>query len=157
MLYDYFRASDAEAVAELMADLDGGPVVRASGSPMPDAIDAKWLDPSMVLSWVIAFALDVPWDIHLAGDELVWPGGAGRDMEYQGPWVVAIGESARDALADIPEDRMPELAERWSRIDELAQFDDMSPELMLSFLRQFVRLAGNARTSGETVYCWMSL
>jgi hypothetical protein len=99
----------------------------------------------------------VAWDINLAKDELVWPAGAAQDTDYHGPWVVSIGESARDALAEIPEDRMPELAQRWSGIEELTPFSDVTPELMLEFLRQFVRLARNARTSGDTIYCWMSL
>jgi hypothetical protein len=153
MLNDYFRASDAETVAKLMIELDGGPVAPA----VPDAVDGKNLDPVMVLGQLLAFALDAPSASRLVTMDLVWPAGAEDDGDYMGPWVADIGTRARDTLADITEDRMPGLAQRWAGIDELSPFSDMSPELMLSFLRQFVGLARTAREAGDTIYCWMSL
>ncbi|MGW2621987.1 hypothetical protein [Micromonospora taraxaci] len=157
VLYDYFRASDDEAVAKLMAATDGGPVVREGVSPVVDAVDGKAVDPPVVLGKVVSFALDVPWATELIGERLVWPAGAGEDLEYEGPWVVVLSEHARNALAEIPDDRLPSLAERWSHIEELSYYSDTQPEVMLSRLREFVELARRARTSGENIYCWICL
>ncbi|MEW2380263.1 hypothetical protein AB0883_29735 [Micromonospora sp. NPDC047812] len=157
VLYDYFRASDDEAVAKLMTATDGGPVVREGDSAVVDAVDGKGIDPRVVLGKVVSFALDAPWDAHLIGERLIWPDGAGEDPEFEGPWVVVLSERARDALAEIPDDRMPGLADRWSHIEELSHYSDMQPEVMLSRLREFVGLARRARTSGESIYCWICL
>ncbi|WP_446213461.1 hypothetical protein [Micromonospora sp. IBSANI012] len=157
VLYDYFRASDDEAVAKLMAATDGGPVVREGDSPVVDAVDGKGIDPPVALGKVVSFALDVPWATDLIGERLIWPDGAGEDPEYEGPWVVAMSERARDALAEIPDDRLPGLADRWSHIEELSHYSDTQPEVMLSRLREFVGLARRARTSGESIHCWICL
>ncbi|MEV4480358.1 hypothetical protein [Micromonospora coxensis] len=157
VLYDYFRAADDEAVAKLMAATDGGPVVREGGSPVADAVDGKGIDPTVVLGKVVSFALDVPWATDLIGDRLVWPDGVGEDPAYEGPWVVVLSGRARDALAEIPDDRLPDLAERWSHIEELSYYSDTQPKVMLSRLREFVGLARRARTSGDSIYCWICL
>lgn len=157
VLYDYFRAQDSEAVAKLMAATGGGPLVRQAELPVADAVDAKGIDPSVVLGKVMSFALDVPWDVDLAGIRLVWPDGADEDEGYEGPWVVVLSERARDALAEITDDRFPDLAARWSRIDELSHYRDVQPEMMLSLLRELVGLARRARAAGDSLYCWMCL
>ncbi|MFU8873523.1 hypothetical protein [Micromonospora sp. SL4-19] len=157
VLYDYFRASDDEAVAKLIAATDGGPVVREEDPPAVDAVDGKGIDPRVVLGKVVSFALDVPWATDLIGERLIWPDGAGEDPEYEGPWVVVLSERARDALAEIPDDRLPGLAERWSHIEELSYYSDTQPEVMLPRLRELVGLARRARTSGESIYCWICL
>ncbi|WP_030488160.1 hypothetical protein [Micromonospora chokoriensis] len=157
VLYDYFRAVDDEAVAKLMAATDGGPVVRAEDSPVEDAVDGKGIDPTVVLGKVVSFALDVSWSTDVIGDRLIWPEGAREDLEYEGPWVVVLSDRARDALADIPDDRLPGLAKQWSHIEDLSHYSDAQPEVMLSRLREFVGLARRARTSGESIYCWICL
>ncbi|MEV0723876.1 hypothetical protein AB0I37_13975 [Micromonospora purpureochromogenes] len=157
LLYDYFRAPDEEAVGKLMAATDGGPVVREGDSPVADAVDGKGIDPPVVLGKVVSFALDVPWAADLIGERFIWPSGAGEDPEYEGPWVVVLSERARDALAEISDDRLPGLADRWSHIEELSHYSDTQPEVMLSRLREFAGLARRARTSGESIYCWICL
>ncbi|MEU7928884.1 hypothetical protein [Micromonospora sp. NPDC049107] len=157
VLYDYFRARDDEAVVKLMASTDGGPVVRDEGSAVEDAVDGKGIDPAVVLGQVVSFALDVPWKADLVGERLVWPEGAGEDREYEGPWVVVLSDRTRDVLAEIPDDRLPGLAEQWSHIEELSRYSDVRPEVMLSRLREFVGLARRARTNEESIYCWICL
>ncbi|PZW01655.1 hypothetical protein SAMN05443287_10321 [Micromonospora phaseoli] len=157
VLYDYFRTGDEEAVAKLMAATDGGPVVREGGSPLVDALDAKGIDPSVVLGKVVSFALDVPWTAGLVGERLVWPDGPGPDPEYEGPWVAALSDRARDALAGVTDDQLPGLADRWSRIEELSHYSDMQPGAMLSVLHEFVGLARRARANAESLYCWICL
>ncbi|MBM0277435.1 hypothetical protein [Micromonospora tarensis] len=157
VLYDYFRAPHDEAVAKLMDTTDGGPVVREQASPLEDAVDGKGIDPPVVLGKVVSLALDVPWSVGLVRERLVWPDGAREDLEYQGPWVVALSDDTRNALAGIPDERMADLADRWSRVEELSHYSHTQPAVMLSRLREFVGLARRARTSGESIYCWISL
>jgi len=157
VLYDYFRAPDDEAVAQLMAETDGGPIMGEAGATDLDVVDGKGIDPSVVLGQVVAFALDVPWAADLIGERLAWPQDVAQDPEYEGPWVVLLSERIRDALAEISDERMPGLAERWSRIEELSHYSDTGPEAMLSCLQEFVGLARRARASCEGIYCWICL
>lgn len=157
VLFDYFRASDDEAVAKLMAATNSGSVMQEGISLLVDAVDGKGIDPPVVLGQVVSFALDVPWSLDLIGERYVWPDGTDEDLEYEGPCVVALSERARDVLAEIPDDRLPHLADRWSRIEEFSRYSDVQTEVMLARLREFVGLARRARESGENIYCWISL
>ncbi|MFG1885256.1 hypothetical protein [Micromonospora sp. NPDC049102] len=141
----------AGAVAKLMVCTGGGPVVCDGDSSVEDAVDGKGIDPAVVLGQVVSFALDVPWKADLVEERLVWPEGAGEDREYEGPWVLVLGDRTRDVLAEIPDGRLPGLAEQWSRIEELSRYSDVRPEVMLSRLRAFVGLARRARTNGESI------
>jgi hypothetical protein len=58
-------------------------------------------------------------------------------------------------LADIPPERIPGLAQRWSGIEEFSGF--APPEFLTSATEQLVALANRARDAGESLYCWMSL
>jgi hypothetical protein len=145
-MYDYFRAAGPDAVVAMMDD--------TTGASVPDAVETKWIDPFVVLGQIIAFSLDEPWSIRLVGGGLLWPRG-GRDPEYDGPRVTSIGDRARDALADITEDRMPDLAERWSRVPELSGFG-MTPDDLQPLLHDLVVLARTARANGQSLYCWIS-
>jgi hypothetical protein len=157
LLYDYFRAADGASVAKLMEFTGGGSLLRHGQDPLADAVDAKAIDPTVVIGQLVSFALDVPWSPELLDAKLVWPADAAQDEEDEGPWVVVLAERARDALDEIADDRLPELAARWSHIEELSRYDDVRPDTMLPVLTQLVGLARRARGAGEALYCWMSL
>ncbi|WP_405109386.1 hypothetical protein OG559_28445 [Micromonospora sp. NBC_01405] len=154
VLYDYFRAADDETVAASMAATNGGPLVGAAAPPEADVVEAKGVDPSVVLGQAVSLALDVPWDVNLVDDRLVWPDAGAAAAGHDGPWVVRLGDRARDVLAALAEDRLPALADRWSRIEELSWGE---PAGMLPVLRRLVGLARRAQASGQHLYCWMSL
>ncbi|NBE84126.1 hypothetical protein [Micromonospora rubida] len=154
VLYDYFRAADDEAVAALMAATNGGPLVGPAAPAEADVVEAKGVDPSVVLGQAVSLALDVPWAVDLVGDRLIWPDAAAAQAEHDGPWVVRLGDRVRDVLAAVAEDRLPALADRWSRIEELSWGE---PAGMLPVLRLLVGLARRAQASGQHLYCWMSL
>jgi hypothetical protein len=59
------------------------------------------------------------------------------------------------ALADASPDLLREVAEPWSRTEELAGWRDHG-ELAMD-LGALAGLARQARTSGGRLYCWMSL
>ncbi|WP_405096594.1 hypothetical protein [Micromonospora sp. NBC_01412] len=154
VLYDYFRAADDEAVAALMAATNGGPLVGPAAPPGVDVVEAKGVDPSVVLGQAVSLALGVAWDADLVDDRLIWPDAGAAGAEHDGPWVVRLGDRVRDVLAAVAEDRLPALADRWSRIEELSWGE---PAGMLPVLRQLVGLARRAQAGGQRLYCWMSL
>jgi hypothetical protein len=143
VLYDYFRAPDDAAAEALMAATDGGPVMVYGGDrPVADAVDAKGIDPSVILGQLVASVRGVEWTPDVVGDELVWPE-SGSDEENEGPWVVVLGDPARDTLAGIADGRLAEVADRWSDIEELA---GSRGEELLPTLVGLVGLARRART-----------
>lgn len=153
VLYDYFRAADDAAVHALIAANAGGPILGGVG-PEVDGVDAKSIDPAVCLGQLVAYALGVDWEPDLVGDDLIWSSEV--DDGQHGPWVAVLGDPARDTLAAVPADRMPELATRWAAIEE---FDDghTTAETLLPVLRDLVGLAARARTAGDHLYCWIRL
>ena len=152
VLYDYFRAADDAAVVALMDRLDGGPVA-VGGESVVDAIDFKGIDPDIALGQLIAFALEVPWDLDIVDSELVWPSEE-EAMSGESPVVTSLPDSARDALAGIGAQRVGPLAERWARIEEFKHYSGMTVEDWSGLVQEVIGLAQRARDSGEHLYCW---
>jgi hypothetical protein len=101
-------------------EAEGGDRRRFTDSPVTDqvvdGVDAKGIEPVVVI-------LDIPW---------------GSD----GPWVVALEDRVRDALAGVDDARLPELAAWWTEIEEPAGYTDA--EVMLS---------GRAALAGPATTC----
>ncbi|MEU6789651.1 hypothetical protein ABZ912_61635 [Nonomuraea angiospora] len=154
VFYDYYRAVSRQAAMESLAVV-----------PPFDAVEAKGIDPIVVLGQLVALAREIPY-----GPDLVWtatvhppPEGApatieewealAEDSPYkEGPGIEELPADVRDTLAGIPEGRLGELAERWGRIEEFAGFppaDGFLPQV-LTELRD---LAQRAQQEDEMIYC----
>jgi hypothetical protein len=157
MLYDYFRCADTSAVIELMQRTDGGPVAVGGLEQVVDAVDAKGINPDLALAQLIGLVIDAPPVVGLVKTTLVWPAGVEDDPDYEGPWVEAIDDGTRDVLAAVPDPRIPELAARWGRTEELPEYEELAPDTLASVLTDLVALARRARAAHEHVYCWESL
>lgn len=156
VLFDYFRAADPAAVAKLMEATAGHSPIYPDGPVVADGVDAKGIEPVVTLGQLIAMILDVEWDTALADGDLVWPAGeSGEDDD--GPWVQAVNQQARDALAGVDDARLPELAERWAGIEELSAASPEAVEGLHAVATDLVALARRARAAGDQLYCWMSL
>jgi len=155
VLFDYFRAPDGQAVDELMAANDGM-VIRADRAPLVDAVESK-LEYAVTLGMLVAFARDVEWSPEIMGDTFAWPPDGEEDEEYDGPWVVQLGDDARDTLAGISDDEMSGLSERWGQIEELARSEPLAPDAMLPIMGDLVGLARRAHAAGDHLYCWICL
>lgn len=151
VLYDYFRAADAAAVADLMEATDGHSPLFPDGPPMADCVDAKGIEPVVTLGKLIAMILDVAWSSDLADGPLVWPAGE-QDEDDDGPWVQAVDQRTRDALAGVDDARLPELAERWAGIGSPDEVEDLR-----TVATDLVGLARRAQAAGDQLYCWVSL
>lgn len=150
VLFDYFRAGTADAVRKTMDEQDGG-------SPLGvyDGADLKGIEPAVTLGQVVGFALGREWSVGLVAESLIWPEDAREDIEYEGPWVSVLDDGSRDALAAIPADDIPELAERWARIEEFHGNADIA--YLREVLTDVSALAVRAREHDESLYVWSSL
>ncbi|MEV6443155.1 hypothetical protein [Amycolatopsis sp. NPDC051716] len=81
-LFDYFRATDADAVRQVIDARRGHTPV----GDVFDGIEAKGVDPTVVLGMMIAAIQQVPWNPDLVADSLVWPAGREAD-ELMFCWI----------------------------------------------------------------------
>ncbi|MCG6493749.1 hypothetical protein [Kitasatospora sp. A2-31] len=162
VLTDYFRAVDAASVVRALEQEDGGSPLTAV-PPVFDGVEAKRVDPGVVLAMLIAAVRKVEWRVDLVGETTVWPTGPapgrdGLDDEdspwVTGPWVSELAPQVRDALARVRDADVPAVAARWAQAEELhgAPAEEVQP-----LVEELVRLARRARDGGEQLYCWMSL
>ncbi|MEN3611594.1 hypothetical protein AAH979_18800 [Plantactinospora sp. ZYX-F-223] len=156
VLYDYFRARDADAVLALMT-ATGGHALDPAAHPETGVLDLKGIEPTVTLGRLVGFVLGKQWRTDLVPTDLVWPPPDQIDQrEYEGPWVFTVGERARDALAGVTDDQVPGLAARWAAIEEFA-WHPPEPQLLASTLAELVALARAARAAGDNLYCWCCL
>ncbi len=162
VLTDYFRAADAASVVRVLQGVDDRPLV-GGGSPHFDGVEAKRLDPVLVLGELIAAIRQVPWEAGLVDESPVWPttpepGPSGPQAEDDpwatGPWVVELAASVRDTLAEVSDADVPTVVARWVQTEELrpAGVEDMQP-----LAEELIQLARRARSVGEKLYCWICL
>lgn len=157
VLHDYFRAPGAATVVALMDRHDADSPETIEGWPT-EVVAVKNIDPGVALGQLVGFVLGEPWTPGLVDDRLVWPGGQDPDLlvEHEGPWVRELGDQARDALAGVADDRVPELAARWVRIEEIS-WPGAPDDALVPLLTDLVALARAARAADEHLYCWTCL
>ncbi|MEU6348691.1 hypothetical protein ABZ896_05130 [Streptomyces sp. NPDC047072] len=159
VLYDYFHAPDHTTATD-QAIGPGGDWLR--GSSLEDVgadwIDAKGLDPDVVLAQLVAFAEGVRLADQQDAPELVWPEPpypqAGSD-DPDSPWntgliLQQLPDRWRDLLATLPEDAVPMVAAQWFEIEEVDFADYLHVK---DTVETFMALASRARAAGAHVYC----
>ncbi|MBR7835355.1 hypothetical protein KDL01_18925 [Actinospica durhamensis] len=161
VLHDYFRAPDPSTAIDWAVG-PGGDWHQHGGLDDygADWIDAKNLDPFVVLGQLIAFARAVPFDARststalLWPDEQAWPYGVQRPGR-ESPWdegltLVRLPEEWVTALAEISDEQMPRLALRWKDIEEIRFAEAADAE---GYIEVFRALARRARDHGQGLYC----
>ncbi|MER6607594.1 hypothetical protein ABT282_17160 [Streptomyces sp. NPDC000927] len=162
VLTDYFRAVDAASVVQALEQTDGASPLYAEPSVF-DGVEAKRVDPSVVLGQLIAAVQQTEWRVDLVGETTVWPtspapGPEGPETDddpwVTGPWVSQLDPLVRDALAGVHDSEIPAIAARWVQAEELreARAEDMRP-----LVESLVLLARRAHDAGDQLYCWMLL
>jgi hypothetical protein len=73
VLFDYFRAPDGETALRLLDEGDGVPRGPATIGAGVDALDAKGIDPYVILGKLVGLILGVPWSVGLVETVGVWP------------------------------------------------------------------------------------
>ncbi|TQE34825.1 hypothetical protein Sipo8835_14180 [Streptomyces ipomoeae] len=162
VLTDYFRAPNAAAVVQSLEETDGGSPLHAE-PPVFDGVDAKRVDPVVVLGQLVAAIRRTEWRVDLAEQTTVWPtspepGPDGPESEDDpwatGPWVSELHPLVRDTLAGVRDSEVPAVVTRWVQAEELqgASLEETQPLAEELFL-----LSRRAHEAGERLYCWMSL
>ncbi|MFD1934894.1 hypothetical protein ACFSKW_25810 [Nonomuraea mangrovi] len=160
-MYDYYRAADRQAA---VVDPDSGRAGRKH--PAFDAVEAKWIDPGIVLGQLVALVRDVPYSLDLVQTTSLYPPPEGgpktleewealpEDSPYQeGPCIDELPAHVRDTLAGIPDSRVADLAERWGRIEEFIAPPDTG--YLTTLITELRDLAQRAQEENQMIYCWM--
>ncbi|GLX00547.1 hypothetical protein [Microtetraspora sp. NBRC 16547] len=169
VFYEYYRAADREAAVVQ----PGCPRVVADPSrefPAFDVVETKWIEPKVILGQLVAFIGDADFSLDLVGMVTLYPPPEGapkseeewaalpEDSPYvEGPGIEELTVNVRDVLAGADDARLPLVAERWSKIEELSHFGPDDGAYMLSLVGDLVELARRAKASDEMLYCWSSL
>ncbi|MGW3916681.1 hypothetical protein ACWEBX_35005 [Streptomyces sp. NPDC005070] len=141
-IYDYFAAADD---TQALALFEGDGMDDTFGT-----LGLKGADPYMILGTVEA---------HLTGTSVEQVEADPRfcellnDPEPEGPWLVSLTESLRDALSAATSVHLLGAATAWTHTEDGGGAD---PELMADFLERLGQVARDA-TPGRRLYCGMSL
>ncbi|MFD1935608.1 MULTISPECIES: hypothetical protein [Nonomuraea] len=157
-MYDYYRAADRQAA---MVDPDSG---RAAPGTVFDAVDAKGIDPRVILGHLIALIRDVPYDLDLIETISLYPPPEGgpqsleewealpEDSPYkEGPCIEELPTDVRDTLAGVPDGRLADLVERW----EQEFFAPPDGGYLTTLIAELRDLAQRAQAEDQTIYCWI--
>ncbi|WP_181802482.1 hypothetical protein [Streptomyces shenzhenensis] len=159
VLYDYFHATDhTTAVNQAIGpggDWRRGTSLEEAGA---DWIEAKGLDPNVVLGRLVAYAEGIPFTDQQDTPELVWPEPPypqGEPTDPDSPWgtglvLQQLPDRWRDILAVLPEDAVPMVAAQWYEIEEVDFADYLDAQETVG---TFKALAFRARTAGAHLYC----
>ncbi|NUO58213.1 MAG: hypothetical protein HOV78_16205 [Hamadaea sp.] len=140
ILTDYFAATPAEAAA----CQEHGPLP----TDLPQ-LAAKWVEPTILLGrlWAAVDGVKYNQRRHHGDEEMLEP------SDEEGPWVIRIREECRAAIAGIPDERIPELAAKWSEAEEW-----MRPEPdWLAKLIPELRAVARAGIGDRAMYVWICL
>jgi hypothetical protein len=144
-LCDYFSAPDDERAAAVLRT-EGGPT-RTQYETVP----LKGIDPVVVLVRLEAVMTGCG---HEEAGARPRSGHLLSDPEAGPPFVVAVTDTLRDALAHASDDDLARFAAQWSVTDELR---DLTPASATDALKALATLAHHARTRTHRLYCWWSL
>ena len=159
VLYDYFHAADRTTAVDQAIGPGGD---RLRGTSLQEAgvdwVDAKGLDPDIVLAQLVAYAEAVSFPDQADEPELVWPEPPypqGEPTEPDSPWntgllLQELPDRWRDVLADLPADAVPMVAAQWYEIEEVDFADYLDVK---QTVEMFVALAGRARAADAHLYC----
>jgi hypothetical protein len=166
-LYDYYRADGREAA---LVRPQEPRVVDASARVARrfDAVDAKGIEPTLILGQFLAFVAEVDYSADLVEmvDLYPPPEDAPQGIEgwetlpegspyLAGPAIVELSADVRDMLAGADNARLAEVVERWAGIEEFSYHAVVDREYLAAVAKELVELARRAREHGQMLYCWM--
>ncbi|MGV9840691.1 hypothetical protein ACWDUB_01075 [Streptomyces fungicidicus] len=163
VLYDYFHATDRTTAVNQAIGPDGnwlrGTPLEETGA---DWIDAKGLDPNVVLAHLVAYAEGSPFTGQQDTPELIWPEPPfpqGEPTDPASPWTTGLilqqlPDRWRDVLATLPEDGVPMVVAQWCETEEVDFADYL---VARDAVATFMALACRARIAGAHLYCRRSL
>lgn len=160
---DYYRAPDrATATLRPTTVRDRSKPLR--GAPVFDVVEITWVDPIGSLGSLVAAIKNVPLPDDLVETVTLYPPPERAPQTEEewlalpenspyvdGPQIDELSASTRDALAEVEDSRLLEVARRWT-MDPLCPFRDGDD--VLDLVEELVALARRAKESDELLYCW---
>ncbi|MEV0144922.1 MULTISPECIES: hypothetical protein [unclassified Nonomuraea] len=161
-MHDYYRAPDRATATWRPNEL------RASAEPLPDApafdvVETKWIDPTGCLGDLVAVIKGVPHSNDLVETVTLYPPpergpktedewlALPEDSPYrEGPVIEELSVNARDALAEVDDARLPEVARQWMKEHP----SSLDGDHVLDLVKEFVALARRAKVRDQSLYCW---
>ncbi|TDE38825.1 hypothetical protein E1295_33255 [Nonomuraea mesophila] len=165
-VYEYYRAADRDAA---LADPERPRVIDSPDvEPAFDAVDAGTIDPEIEFCGLVALVLGEPYSVDLIGLTYLYPPpeGAPKSLEeaealpegspyLEGPGIAEFAVRVRDALADVEDERLWELAVSWSESESYERHSDVGPHDLMPVIEEFVGLARRAKEHDQQLYCYM--
>jgi len=169
VLHDYFRAANHKAALGVL-EAPAGPLVPDDTGRTPfDGIDAKGVDPNVVLGQLVAIVRNTQWTTETVTTTSVWPPPdtapatldeamtLPEDSPWStGPWVMELDDQTHATLADIADSQCARLAAQWAQIEEF-DYDDGVEDMLTTLVADLSHLARRAREAGHRLYCWTCL
>lgn len=150
MFYDYFRASDAVLAAVVDGSEWMGPLLPPEIGEPVDAVDAKWIEPQVTLGRLVGFVQGVPWRVDLMEVTSIAPDAIDPDEDAD-DGLLQIADAARDALASVTAEQLPDLVARWAVIEEFRGHGDA--DYLAEVLTGLASLSRRARAAGHHLCC----
>jgi len=165
VLYQYFSAStDAEAARAI--SMPGGPgrppqsevsrrgwkLGRRTTPTLPefDTALTGGLDPVVQMGTLEAQLTGRDYDAITAGPR---SGHMVASADGGQPFVIALTDELKDALASADPDQLRSAAGPWSQTEEF--FGQGDPDILPGALRELAELARRANASNRRLYCWV--
>lgn len=156
VLFDYFVAPDDSAAAAVIdwpsGPASGVPKKGLFGKPVPGLVTMQdtGVEPTVTLGMLEEMLTGKTFDEQLA-DKGSRPVVATREGGER--MVVRIGDDLVASLAAAPGDRLRELAQPWSQIEEFWGHGD--PVSLQEFLQRLQGMAAQAQAGKKGLYCWV--
>jgi hypothetical protein len=150
VLFDYFVAPSDE-IAATVVDRIGGPGSSAHPAAPPafSTVRAPGVDPVVLMGnlerLLTGRSLEEILDDPTSGPLVARDGGARS--------VIRLTSSLAAALADVEDQRIASVALLWSHTREFWGRGD--PVALATLLRALASLGREARTEGDSIYCWI--
>ncbi|MEU8244789.1 hypothetical protein [Nonomuraea sp. NPDC048916] len=162
-MHDYYRAPDT-ATATWRPDELRAPAKPLPDAPLFDVVETKWVDPNGSLGNLVAVIKGVPYSNDMVETVTLYPPPEGapktedewlalpEDSPYkEGPEIEQLSVISRDALAEVDDARLPEVARRWT-VEPLSSFHEGDD--VVDLVNELVALARRAKESDQLLYCW---
>jgi hypothetical protein len=149
VLTDYFSAPSDEAAASAIDRGPSHPLTDPSAEPPFETLQAKNLDPVIMLGTLEALLTGRDYDDIRKGPRqghLL----AGQD-DYQ-LLVLTVTDEIQAALAAASNKQLAEVAVTWSQTEEIGGAD---PKELAGVLEELAGLARRAADRNERLYCWV--
>ncbi|MGV9779259.1 hypothetical protein [Streptosporangium sp. NPDC003464] len=167
--YEYYRAADRETA---IIQPEHGRVIADPakyGVPEFDAMETKWLDPSITLNELVALIADVDLSTELVATMRLYPSSypdpfPQTDEEWDAlpedsPYLsdVSIEElsmNVRDLLAGADDAHLPRVVERWAKSEQFSYFSSADLKYLMPVAKDLIGLSRRAKEHGQQLYCW---